>query len=154
MAQSVEDFLDGLQGLGESVDKIDLYLLEIAGGVINDMKLKVPTNTNNLKNSLKSVVENNTLKFLMLYYGPFQNYGVIGRDQDRGVKQVPFGVNPRPANGISYKFKNVLGPVGGELPFRARMTIRKRGLAPKDFFDINEISNKIQTELEKRLQIP
>jgi hypothetical protein len=151
MAQSVEDFMRDLQGLGQRVGRMELHLLEVSGEIINDMIAKAPEDTGSLKNSMKRYVENHRLRFTMLYYGPFQNYGVIGASQNRGVKPVQFGVLPRPAQGDKYKFKNDPWPVGGKLSFGARWNIRKNGLAPKDFFDIDDMKQRIAQGVQERL---
>lgn len=148
---SVNQLLNQLEGLGTRVGSLNLHLLEASLSIINEIKASAPDDTGALKNSIKAIAENNTLKIFMLYYGPFQNYGVIGSSNNRGVKQVPFGVNPRPSNGISYAFKNVDTPVGGPLSYQARMTIRRRGLEPKDFFDINDIAKELALEVEERI---
>lgn len=153
MAQSVEDFMRDLQGLGERVGRMNLHLLEVSGEIINDMIAKAPEDTGALKNSMKRYVENNRLRFTMLYYGPFQNYGVVGASNDRGVKPVQFGVLPRPARGDKYRFKDVPYPIAESsgLSLQARWTIRKFGLAPKDFFDIDDMKQRIAQGIQERL---
>ena len=144
---TVEDFLNQLQDLGTQVDSVDLLLSEIGSQIVSEMTPRAPVDTGALKNSIRSVVENNILKIQMLYYGPFQNYGVVGREEDRAV-DVPFGINPPPASGSKYKFKPVAGPVGGPLPLAARMTIRRRGLSAQGFFDLQQMKNDIIRKLE------
>ena len=148
---SVNELLTQLEGLGTRVGSMNLHLLEASLSIINEIKASAPEDTSALKNSIKAIAENNTLKIFMLYYGPFQNYGVIGSQNNRGVKQVPFGVNPRPYNGISYKFQNVDTPVGGPLSYGARLTIRRQGLEPKDFFDIDDIAKELALEIQERI---
>lgn len=153
---SVNQLLNQLEGLGTRVGSMNLHLLEASLSIVNEIKATADASfdrnsTKNLRNSIKAIAENNTLKIFMLYYGPFQNYGVIGSQNNRGVKQVPFGVNPRPSNGISYKFKNVDTPVGGPLSYRARLTIRRQGLEPKDFFDVDDIARELTLEIQERI---
>lgn len=151
MAQSVEDFMRDLQGLGQRVGRMELHLLEVSGEILNEMIAEAPQDTGALKNSMKRYVENHRLRFTMLYYGPFQNYGVIGSQSNRGVEPVQFGVLPRPTQGDKYKFKNDPFPVGGKLPIAARWNIRKFGLEPKDFFDINVMKQRIALGVQERL---
>jgi hypothetical protein len=143
----VQDFLDQLSDLGTRVDSVDLLLSEIGSQIVNDITARAPVDTGALKSSIRSVVENNILRIQMLYYGPFQNYGVVGTLEDRAV-DVPFGINPPPREGSKYKFRLVDAPVGGRLPYAARMTIRRRGLASQGFFDLNQIKNSIIQKLE------
>lgn len=145
---TVEDFLNQLQDLGTQVDSVDLLLSEIGSQIVNDITTRAPVDTGALRSSIRSVVESNILKIQMLYYGPFQNYGVVGTQEDRAV-DVPFGINPPPLNPTKYRFKLVDTPVGGPLPYAARMTIRRRGLGAQRFFDLNQMKNQIISKLEK-----
>jgi hypothetical protein len=150
---TVEDFMRQLSKVGQSVGRMELHLLEVSSNIVNDMIARAPKDTGSLKDSIKNYVENHRLRFTMLYYGPFQNYGVLGSKGNRGVADVEFGVLPRPAQGTKYKFKNVNYPISAEsgLPYTLRMYIREQGLKPQNFFDIFSIRDKIQEEIQIRL---
>lgn len=154
---SIEDFENLIGDLGKNVATLDLHLLEVGSQLLTDMKAKLDASivrgsTGRLKNSMRIIAENNSLRFYMLYYGPFQNYGVKGAITNQNVKKVQFGVLPRPASGLFYQFKSTPNvPVGGDLPFKARVTIRNQGLKPKSFFDLDAMEKTIVEEIEKRV---
>jgi hypothetical protein len=148
---TVEDFMRDLNGLGTRVGRMELHLLEVSAEIINDMISEAPIDTGDLRDSMKRYIENHRLRFTMLYYGPFQNYGVVGSKTNQSVKDVQFGVLPRPASDNKYRFKDDPFPVGGDLPFGARLTIRRFGLKPQEFFDVVDIKNKIAVGIQERI---
>ena len=156
---SIEDLMDSLSGLGEQLTQIDLDLLEVGGHLVNKIKSfsDFPRDTGSLFNSVKSRVEStgngSVLKIQQLYYGAFQNFGVVGTQMDRAVP-VPFGVEPRPRQEPKYSFQRNDSPVGGDLPYKARMTIRRKGLRSRGYFDMEELKRLFTDKLRERLQIP
>lgn len=130
---SVTEFEDMLSGFGQALNDIDLQLLNVSGPIIDRMKKKSPVKTGALKNSISAVVSNNTLTFNMLFYGPYQNYGVNGTETFT-AKEVEFGVEPRPTNEPFYAFKK-----------------RRFGIIHRDFFDINDITDEVANYLGDQL---
>lgn len=156
---SIEDLMNSLSGLGEQLDQIDLDLLEVGGHLVNKIKSfsDFPRDTGSLQNSVKSRVEKtgsgSILKIQQLYYGAFQNYGVVGTQMDRAVP-VPFGVEPRPRIEPKYSFQKNDDPVGGDLPYAARLSIRRKGLRARGYFDLEELRRLFEEKLKERLAIP
>jgi hypothetical protein len=144
----VDDLMKQLEGFGEKVDSIDLVLLEIGSDLVNQLRDRAPVDTGDLKRSLKAVVENNTLRIFMNYYGPFQAFGVVGRDEDRAVS-VPFGISPRPLSEPKYKFQPIFEPVGGPLPYAARLSIRSRGLRATGWIDLEILKRRFIEKLSQ-----
>lgn len=159
MSSSIEDLMDSLNGLGTQLDQIDLDLLEVGGHLVNKIKSfqDFPRDTGSLFNSVKSRVEKTgsitLLKIQQLYYGAFQNYGVVGTQLDR-ARPVPFGVEPRPRVEPKYSFQMNDSPVGGDLPYGVRLSIRRKGLRARGYFDLNDLTRLFEEKLKERLQIP
>jgi len=133
MPNNISDFEALLLGFGQTLNEIDILLLDISGKIVDDMKSKSPIKTGALKKSITSIVSNKTLTFNMLVYGAFQNYGVNGTNVKQ-AKQVQFGVEPRPLNEPFYAFKS-----------------RRFGLKSRDFFDIDEIIDRVSNELGDKI---
>lgn len=132
---SIQEFEDMLSGFGESLNNLDLQLLNASGPIIDRMKKKSPVKTGALKKSISAVVANNTLTFNMLFYGPFQNFGVKGTE-DNVAKEVEFGVRPRPRSEPFYSFKK-----------------RRFGIIHRDFFNLNDITDEVANYLGEELII-
>ena len=132
---SIEEFENMLSGFGQSLNNIDLQLLNVSGPIIDRMKKKSPVKTGALKKSISAIVTKNTLTFNMLFYGPFQNYGVNGTET-LTAKEVQFGVEPRPTSEPFYAFKK-----------------RRFGIIHRDFFDVNDITDEVANYLGDQLII-
>lgn len=130
---SVDDFEKQIGNFGQALNNLDLFLLNVSGPIVDKMRQKAPVDTGALRDSIKAVVQNNTLTFNMLIYGSFQNYGVRGTEDQLG-KEVEFGVDPRPTTEPFYSFKS-----------------RRFGLRNRDFFNMNEISDEVANYLADRL---
>ena len=131
--QGIDDFIKDLEGFGESLNNIDLYLLEVSGNIVSELKSKAPVDTGELRKSIRSRVANNQMEINMLNYGAFQNYGVKGT-QDNRANQVQFGVQPRPKVEPFYSFQS-----------------RRFGIKPKNFFNIDNITNMVEEHIQKRI---
>jgi hypothetical protein len=130
---SVNDFEKQLENFGQAINNLDLYLLQVAGPIVDRMKQRSPVDTGDLRNSIRAEVANNTLTFKMMFYGGFQNYGVRGTEDNKGI-DVEFGVEPRPTNEPFYAFKS-----------------RRFGLTNRNFFNMNEMSDEVANYLADRL---
>jgi len=131
--QSTQDFENQLSQFGQGLNNLDLYLLQVAGPIVDRMKQRSPVDTGDLRNSIRAEVNNNSLVFKMMFYGAFQNYGVRGTQDNKGVP-VEFGIQPRPDKEPFYAFKN-----------------RRFGLNNRDFFNMNQISDEVANYLADRL---
>lgn len=130
---SVEDFEGLLSGLGQELNNIDRYLLDVAGPIIDEMKRKSPVDTGDLKKSIRAEVSNNTLLFKMMFYGSFVNYGVRGTKDNKGVN-VEFGVEPRPRVEPFYSFKS-----------------RRFGIKNANFYNVGDITDEVVEYIENKL---
>ena len=130
---TVEEFEQQLSRLGEELQDSDAILLDIVGPLLENMKRRAPYATGKLQSSIGAIVNNGTIKFNMLYYGAYQNYGVSGTEDSLGTP-VQFGVDQRPSNGTNYEFQN-----------------RRFGIPRTQFFDVESMTNYIVTEYENRI---
>jgi hypothetical protein len=128
-----EEFEKKIGEFGDEIEAINRLLLDIGGILVAKMKNKAPVDTGELKKSIRAEVSNYTLQFKMLNYGSFQNYGVRGKSDKRGVK-VEFGVQPRPTNEPYYAFKK-----------------RRFGLTNRNFFNLNDMTDEVVEYLTEKL---
>ena len=96
---TVEEFERSLQGFGESLNNLQPILLNIGGRIVDDVKAGAPIDKGALRDSIKAVIEDDSLSISMLYYGIFQNYGVDGMNQAVANDVPTFGVTPQPTTG-------------------------------------------------------
>ena len=136
---TVDEFENALQDFGETMSNLQPILTQIGGRIVDEVKAGAPIDTGALRQSIKAVIENDTLSVEMLYYGIFQNYGVDGM-QNAPASEVPrFGV-PQPTAGRRFGFSGNYEAIGGNLPFGVRKSIYKMGLKPQSFFDVDAIT--------------
>jgi hypothetical protein len=131
---TVEQFESSLQAFGQQLNNLDAHLLTIGAELIAQIKALAPEDTGALKRSLQAVVDNNTLKIEMLYYGMFQNYGVSGTEDALGLK-VPASIEPRPLSGDEYRFQN-----------------RQFGIPAQTFFNLEQLETQVAQRLDQLLQ--
>jgi hypothetical protein len=132
---TVDQFEAALQQFGEELpSQLDADLLLIGGELVAQLKSMSPTDTGALKASMQAIIQDNTLKIEMLYYGMFQNYGVSGATDSLGVT-VPVGILPRPLAEPNYQFG-----------------IRKQGLRARGFFNVDQMATQIAERLDEILQ--
>jgi hypothetical protein len=132
---TVDELIANLGDLGEELSRPESILTEIGEQITSQMKASVPVDTGALRNSISYTISNDSIVINMLYYGPFQNYGVNGTES-RGSNSVEFGVEPRPTSEPFYAFKT-----------------RRWGLRPQTFFNMETITNQItQAFLEDTTQ--
>tara|TARA_R110000803_G_C11708379_1_gene286532 strand:+ start:67 stop:468 length:402 start_codon:yes stop_codon:yes gene_type:complete len=121
---TVDQLVADLSTLGQELSDPQSILTEIAEPIVAEMKRTAPVDTGALRNSIGYQINGNDIEFTMLYYGMFQNYGVKGTEDNRGLP-VPFGLLP-PRTGDRYSF-----------------TKRRFGLRPQTFFNYDTIINTI-----------
>ena len=124
------EFEDYLDNIGQDLRNSDAILLEIVSPILQMMKQRAPYATGKLQSSIGAFVNNGTIKFNMLYYGAYQNYGVKGTEDDLGVA-VPEGIDQRPSFGAKYAFRK-----------------RRYGLPRQEFFNIEQMTDYIVSEYE------
>jgi hypothetical protein len=132
---TVDQFEQALQEFGNTLEsQLDRDLLFIGGELVQQLKTLAPVDSGDLQNSIQALVEENTLKIEMLYYGMFQNFGVSGANDSLGVT-VPEGVLPRPTQGDTYKFGT-----------------RHTGLRPQTFFNVDQMADQIAQRMDELIQ--
>jgi hypothetical protein len=136
-----QDFINQLQGFGEQLSNLDDDLLAIGGRLVSEMRAnpRFPVDTGSLRNSVMAVVQDNSINIQMLYYGMFQNYGVAGVDGDSRfgvVDEVPSVILPPPLRSSKYQYKD-----------------RAYGIPARRFFNVDELAQRIETELANRITI-
>lgn len=150
--KTVEDLLKDIEKIGEKLTNLPFELLETGLEILPSIVTAAPQDTGSLKRSLNFYIEGDYLKFKMIYYAPFQNYGVLGTKVQRTAFPVPLSIPLQPRVGNIYSFdpnKKVISAESG-LPFGVRMSINQRGLLPKPFFDIDDLRDKMINELRNR----
>ena len=147
---TVEEFESALSGFGETMQNLSPILTQIGGRLVDQIKQDAPTDTGQLRNSIKAVIEDDSLSIQMMYYGIFQNYGVDGM-QNAPARNVPtYGVI-QPAAGSRFGFSGNYEMIGGDLAFGARKQIYKMGLRPQPFFDVDTISAAVADGVAQQL---
>mgnify|MGYP002700568103 CR=1 FL=1 len=149
---TVDQFERALGDFGETMSNLSPILTQIGGRLVDQIKQDAPTNTGALRQSIKAVIQDDSLAIEMLYYGIFQNYGVDG-DPGKPATDVPrFGVPQPEGGGRHFAFpKNAGEMIGGGLSFGARKQIYKMGLKPQNFFDIDDISTIVSEGVAEAL---
>jgi hypothetical protein len=153
---TVDEFESALGDFGETMQNLSPILTQIGGRLVDQIKQGAPIgDTGRLRNSIKAVIENDSLAIEMLYYGIFQNYGVDGM-QNAPAREVPtYGVIQPTAGrrfGFGVKQPNS-GMISGDsgLSFGARKEIYKMGLKPQRFFDVDIIAGAIADGVAQQL---
>jgi hypothetical protein len=147
---TVDEFESALGDFGETLNNLSPILTAIGGRLVDQIKQDAPTDTGQLRNSIKAVIEDDTLSIQMLYYGIFQNYGVDGM-QNAPAREVPqYGVI-QPTAGSRFGFSGDYTMIGGSLSFGARKTIYKMGLKPQPFFNVDAIATVVADGVAQQL---
>lgn len=147
---TVDQFTRQMEDFGQELSALDDLLLAIGGEVINNLRAQAPVDSGRLRQSIQAVVAENELNIAMLAYGMFQNYGVDGMQQSRATA-VPFGINPQPTAGGRYGFSGQYEMIGGDLPIPVKKSIYAFGLRPQNWFNLETVTEYIETELARRL---
>ena len=151
-----DQFVDALRDFGERKNNLSPILTQIGGRLVDQIKQDAPVDSGALKQSIKAVIEQDSLSIEMMYYGIFQNYGVDGI-QNAPAREVPsYGVM-QPTAGRRFGF-GVSQPNEGQmisgdsgLSFGARKKIYKMGLKPQRFFDVDIIAGAIADGVAQQL---
>lgn len=147
---TVDEFESALGDFGETMQNLSPILTAIGGRLVDQIKADAPSNTGALRNSIKAVIQDDTLSVEMLYYGIFQNYGVDGI-QNAPASEVPtYGVM-QPTAGRRFGFSGDFEMIGGDLAFGARKQIYKMGLRPQPFFNVDVIAAAVADGVAQQL---
>ena len=147
---TVDEFERALGDFGETMSNLSPILTQIGGRIVDDVKAGAPVDSGALRQSIKAVIQDDTLAIEMLYYGIFQNYGVDGMQNAPAREVPPFGV-PQPTAGRRFGFSGNYEMIGGGLSFGARKQIYKMGLKPQSFFDVDAIAAAVADGVAQQL---
>ena len=140
-----------LSQFGQQATDLSDILATIGSDITGQIKRAAPVDTGALKASISFNVSPNSLQLEMLNYGIFQNYGVKGTENDPGAISTPDGIFGVAAG---YKFQFKSQTIGGSLPFPVRRSIAQRGLKPKQFFNLRDITDEVVERLTEELIRP
>jgi len=132
---TVEDFKSFLGEYAERLQDIGADLTPLVNEMVNDLKSRAPRDKGDLKRSIVGAVRGNEVEFGWLDYGTYQNFGVSGTAGTRikSGRQAPFGIT-KPID---------LGP------FKYKEQNRKWGLSAKPWFNVEEMTDDITTEIRR-----
>lgn len=149
---TVDEFESALGDFGETMQNLSPILTAIGGRLVDQIKADAPSNTGALRNSIKAVIQDDTLSVEMLYYGIFQNYGVDGNPGKPATDVPRFGVPQPEGGGRRFAFPENDGEmIGGDLAFGARKQIYKMGLRPQPFFNVDVIAAAVADGVAQQL---
>ena len=147
---TVDEFESALGDFGETMQNLSPILTQIGGRLVDQIRQDAPTDSGALRNSIKAVIEQDSMSIEMLYYGIFQNYGVDGM-QNAPAREVPsYGVL-QPTAGSRFGFSGDFEMIGGGLSFGARKQIYKMGLKPQPFFNVDVIAAAVADGVAQQL---
>lgn len=147
---TVDQFESALGDFGETMSNLSPILTQIGGRIVDQVKEGAPVDSGALRQSIKAVIQDDSLAIEMLYYGIFQNYGVDGMQNAPAREVPPFGV-PQPTAGRRFGFSGDYTMIGGDLSFGARKQIYKMGLKPQSFFDVDAIAAAVADGVAQQL---
>ena len=147
---TVDQFESALGDFGETMQNLSPILTQIGGRLVDQVKDGAPIDSGALRQSIKAVIQDDSLAIEMLYYGIFQNYGVDGMQNAPAREVPPFGV-PQPTAGRRFGFSGNYEMIGGDLSFGARKQIYKMGLKPQSFFDVDAIAAAVADGVAQQL---
>ena len=147
---TVDEFESALGDFGETMQNLSPILTQIGGRLVDQIRQDAPTDSGALRNSIKAVIEQDSMSIEMLYYGIFQNYGVDGL-QNAPAREVPsYGVL-QPTAGSRFGFSGDFEMIGGSLSFGARKQLYKMGLKPQPFFNVDVIAAAVADGVAQQL---
>jgi hypothetical protein len=141
---TVEDFEQFLGEYTDQLEDLNSSLTPLVNQMVNDLKSDAPDNKGDLRRSIVGAVRDYQVEFGMLGYGIAQNYGVKGTKSSYGVEPIQDGI-PGAGSTMSFKSKTI----GGNLPYGVRKSIAEKGLKPKNWFDMDEMTQLIVDEITR-----
>lgn len=141
---TVDQFEDFLNEVVQNVEQLDNNLVPLINQMVQELKNRAPVDNGDLKSSIRATVVDNAVTFSFLDYGLYQNFGVAGTKQNQGAKPISQGLQ---GAGKIMKFGSQT--IGGKLPFGVRKAIAEKGLKPQDWFDFEDMQQRIITEIER-----
>lgn len=140
MAFNIDNFNVFQETAGEFTDGLDSNLSALATRIADDMRQRVPTRSGELKRSIKINIDRYDFILEMLYYGPFQNYGVSGTS---GGAKEPFRTDSNYTGEVKQPF-GISDPIeNGNFQFRKR----EFGIPSRQFYDVKDILGQMVQEI-------
>ena len=153
---TAEQIAAEIAGIGEdlpiTIQQVMLQAVEVA---LAEIRANMPVDTGRLKSSLQATVNEGYVGISMEEYGWYQNYGVLGTNNNKTA----YGVHPLvkevlpPRQGDYYSFDNSKKMIGGDLPFGARINIHRYGITGKQFIDIEALGDRIAELTNQTLEL-
>lgn len=143
--RTFKDIEAELNAMLDGIESFDVDLLEVVRTIIQtEMVSKITTKANQgtIKRSIQAVQTADNLNIEIVNYGMFQNYGVNGLVSGSAIPN---------HEGYTYKFgvKAQKRIERGELGFYHKTW--KYGIKAKKWFDVEDVIEKIEVELQRRL---
>jgi len=128
-----------------------------ANEVVERLKASAPLDTGSLKESIRAEfnTQDFTLGISMLDYGYFQNFGVVGTENQTTQFGVPDNVSKvlPPRSGATYSYDSSNKTIGGDLPFGVKVSIHQRGLNAKQFLDLESFVDRVANIVNENLNL-
>jgi hypothetical protein len=160
MALTPEQIAAAIEDIGESIPvNLETAINNAAQVLINEIKNNpnFPVDTGALRDSLSvRLIDNQYFGISMADYGFYQNYGVKGTNNATHQFGVPEEVSaflPPREGSSTYWFNPKNKMIGGDLPFGVRVAIHRNGLNGKQFFDINELVDRMAELINENLDL-
>ena len=159
MALTPDQIAAALNDIGEEIPtSINTAINNAAQVLMNEIKNNpnFPVNTGALRDSLNiRAIDGQYFGITMADYGFYQNYGVKGTSNETTQFGVPEEVSAflPPREGSTYSFNPGKTMIGGDLPFGVRISIHRKGLNGKQFFDINELVDRMAELINENLEL-
>tara|TARA_R110000765_G_C18549854_1_gene562125 strand:+ start:42 stop:503 length:462 start_codon:yes stop_codon:yes gene_type:complete len=147
---TVDQFSAQLDAFGEEALDLTSILNDIARDITTQMKADLRTGQyakGNLKNSIFATASPDKFEIEMLAYGIPQNYGVVGTANNYGAKPIQDGLQGAGKVMTFGTFKTI----GGDLPFGIRKYIAEKGIKPKNFFNMDDITEEVNDRILEAL---
>lgn len=159
MALSPDQIAAALNDIGEEIPvSINTAINNAAQVLMNEIKNNpnFPVDTGALRDSLNiRAIDGQYFGITMADYGFYQNYGVKGTSNETTQFGVPEEVSAflPPREGSTYSFNPGKTMIGGDLPFGVRISIHRKGLNGKQFFDIYELVDRMAELINENLEL-
>ena len=159
MALTPDQIAAALEDIGENIPvSLDTAINNAAQILMNEIKNdpNFPVDTGALRDSLKiRAIDGQYFGISMADYGFYQNYGVKGTSNASTQFGVPETVSAflPPREGDTYSFNPKFKMIGGDLPFGVRVSIHKKGLNGKQFFDIDNLVDRMAELINENLEL-
>lgn len=147
MAFNLENFNQFQDSVDQIQGNLDQDLNRLATRIVDQMRRDAPVadqNGGSLRDSIKVNIDRFKFIIEMLAYGPYQNYGVEGT-QNESI------FTADEITGRTYKFGTQYSMIGGSLPFGARVKIHRMGINRQPFYNIESIMEQLEESITESI---